>query len=123
MSNPRSAVCAATTKYMFHSLNGSYERWLGEQTHPDPGTAPTRQYEWSLNGVLEAKGYPHLICFACHEVPNTTGLIRSEMMILTSLMIAQMRRTMDNLHETYPVCHLSLQAIDILLLTECSRRS
>jgi hypothetical protein len=103
VSEPVDPALTVRTKGICYSLTGLYERRLSEHRILDGSLNPTTRNEWYLTGVLEAEGYPHQTCFPCHEVQNITGLIRSEMMTLTSPMIAKMRRTMVNLHDSYPV--------------------
>jgi len=66
---------------------------------------PTRQSSWRLLEVFTTtNSLPHRSCIACHEIMDVTGIVRSEIMILTGLMIARMRSKTHLDHEVFPVC-------------------
>ena len=91
----------ATSSY--HSENTSYFYSLGEKTYPK-GTRPNESYDWSIYTYTRRTDSPHRVVVASHQqyVP-ATSLTRSEVMILTGLMLNNMRLTPSVLHDTYPV--------------------
>ena len=69
------------------------------------GHDPTRQTYWSLLDVFATKdNLPHQSCMACHEIRDVTGPTRSELMILTGLMIISMYSKAHLEHDIFPVC-------------------
>ena len=73
-------------------------------------TDPTSQNEWNLTDLREIPDHPHRSCISCHAVADVIGPMRSELMILTGLMIIRMRRKEKPfLHDdTFPVSALQL---------------
>jgi hypothetical protein len=59
---------------------------------------------WSLEDVFATKnGLPYCMHLASHEIRGVEGLERSELLILTGLMIGRMHRKAYREHEVFPV--------------------
>lgn len=54
-------------------------------------TDPRRQYDWRLERHFKAENFPHSSCIGRTGLINVQGLVRSEMMIITGMMISAMR--------------------------------
>jgi hypothetical protein len=78
------------------------ERMLHENGNGST-TDPTRQFDWSLDGMFEALPLPHQISMSRHFLPNVQGLIRSEMMIIAGVIGTRMKRCRFRDHEIFPV--------------------
>ena len=57
---------------------------------PDPSD-PKRQCRSNVSHHFVAEGFPHRSIVALAGVPNVKGLVRSEMMTVTGMMISAMR--------------------------------
>jgi hypothetical protein len=77
----------------------------------DSETDPTTQFEWHRGETFEAEGYPHRTCISAHAIPNASGLLRSEMMIITGMMLGRMESEDHQQQEVFPVRGLGLIAI------------
>ncbi|KAF7512834.1 hypothetical protein GJ744_011937 [Endocarpon pusillum] len=73
-------------------------------------TDATSQNEWMLMDLHEIANHPHRSCISCHAVPDVIGPMRSELMILTGMMIIRMRRKEEPFldDDTFPILMLSI---------------
>ena len=63
-----------------------YEPWaIRHKPHPKS------EFSWRISNRLVAKGLPHRSYVCVAGVPDVEGLIRSEMMVITGVMISTMR--------------------------------
>lgn len=73
------------------SLRHKYEQRLLEYWVPGANTGPKRQFDSRIEEHFAAEDFPHRSCIARAGIPNVQGLIRSEMMAVTGMMISAMR--------------------------------
>ena len=98
-SGRRWILIAVTDMVAFIRQRSSIERKLHESGVGN-SSDPTRRL---LEGIFETKSLPHQICICKHFLPNVQGPIRSEMMIITAVIFARMRKTRFEDQETFPV--------------------
>ena len=62
-------------------------------------------FECIMTQLFEIPKYPHRACVSCHEVPDATGLIRSELMLLVGMMTIRILREEKEFidDQTFPV--------------------
>lgn len=99
LTNSEHAMVNQTSRREFTT----YEKVLNECVHPNPNPHPCQQVEWRLQDRFEIDKLPHRICFALHEIQNPIDLLRSEMMTVTGVIIARMRRKQFRTTEVAPV--------------------
>jgi hypothetical protein len=83
--------------------DSEYEDRLHEFVWGTSSKDPTAQYEWDQQEVFEAAGCPHRTCIAIQSLPDVRGLVRSEMMTIMAMMLAQMEREFYGREEAFPV--------------------
>jgi hypothetical protein len=74
--------------------------------HWSPGfeSNPRRQFDWRIEDHFVAEGFPHCSCIGRAGIPDVQGLVRSEMMIVTGMMISAMREKRSENVVGVPVC-------------------
>ena len=80
-----------------------YEPWAN-RFEPDPKS----NFEWHVCNHLVAAGFPHRSCLSIAGIPDVEGLIRSEMMVATGMMISAMREKGNVDVAVVPVSEASL---------------
>jgi hypothetical protein len=90
--------------FSFHSGHKStYEKLLWEpyanRFQPDPKS----EFQWHIADHLVAEGLPHRSYLCIAGVPDVEGLIRSEMMVVTGMMISAMREKQNEAFTIMPV--------------------
>jgi hypothetical protein len=76
--------------FSYRSYKSTYQKLLYENDCRDD-TNPRRRFQWRLQDHLVAEGFPHRSYISLAEVPDVQGLIRSEMMSVTGMMVSAMR--------------------------------
>jgi hypothetical protein len=74
-----------------HSYKSTYQKLLMEHWSPGIHSDPRRQFDWRLEEDFAADKFPHRSCIGRAGIPNVNGLVRSEMMIVTGMMISALR--------------------------------
>lgn len=64
---------------------------LYETLAPGLQSNPKRQFNWNMCDHLAAEGFPHRSCISIAGIPDVKGLVRSELMVVTGMMISAMR--------------------------------
>lgn len=74
-----------------------------EHGHPGTVTNPTCQYDWRLEEHFIAENFPHTSCIGRTGLLDVQGLVRSEMMIITGMMLMAMREKRNEAVANPPV--------------------
>lgn len=107
-----SSCCSHKSRYQMRLLES---RSLGYTLNP------RLQFDWRIEDHFAAEGFPHRSCVSRAAVPDVTGLTRSEMMIVTGMMIAAMREKGNQRALVVPVCYYPLSTSFIISKTNGRR--
>lgn len=64
---------------------------------------PRHQRDWRMDDLFVAEGLPHRSCISLAEVQDVQGLVRSEMMTVTGMMVSAMREDQTDEITAMPV--------------------